>query len=128
MIPAVSLARNERGTSESVQLALIWPLLLLVTLGIIQAGIWIHGRQAALRAAIAAADVASGNTGSAAAADDLATKIAASAGLRSVQVTVDMSGPQVRVEVSGTSPAILDLPLGRITESAAAPRELRTDP
>ena len=128
MIPAVSLARNERGTSESVQLALIWPLLLLVTLGIIQAGIWIHGRQAALRAAIAAADVASGSAGSAAAADDLATKIAASAGLRSVEVGVDMSGPQVRVVVSGTTPTILDLPLGRITESAAAPREVFSDP
>lgn len=127
-MPVVSLARNERGTSESVQLALIWPLLLLVTLGIIQAGIWISGRQAALRAAIAAADVASGSAGSAAAADDLATRIAASAGLRSVAVVVDMSGPQVRVVVSGTTPAIMDLPLGRISESAVAPRELLSDP
>jgi Flp pilus assembly protein TadG len=128
LIPAASRAGQERGTSESVQLALIWPLLLLVTLGIIQAGIWIHGRQAALRAAIAAADVARGSTGSAAAADDLGTKIAAAAGLRSVDVSVEVSSAQVRVVVAGTAPSILDLPLGRITESAATPREVLSDP
>ncbi len=67
---------DERGMTESVQIALIWPLLLLVTLGVIQAGIWIHGRQVALRAAVTAADVASGSAGSSGAARDLATKIA----------------------------------------------------
>ena len=55
---------DERGMTESVQIALIWPLLLLVTLGVIQAGIWIHGRQVALRAAVAAVEVASGSAGS----------------------------------------------------------------
>ena len=31
-------ARNERGLSESVQWAVLWPALMLLTLGIIQAG------------------------------------------------------------------------------------------
>lgn len=119
---------DERGMTESVQLALIWPLLLLVTIGVIQAGIWIHGRQVALRAAVAAADVASGSSGSSGAARELATKIARSAGLNSVAVDVDTSATTVRVVVSGTMPAILDLPLGRIAESAAAPRELVSTP
>lgn len=114
--------------TESVQWALIWPLLLLVTLGVIQAGLWIHGRQVALRAASAAADVASGRDGSAGGAQDLAGKIARSAGLDAVDVDVQISATQVRVVVSGRMPALLDLPLGRIRESAAAPRELVSTP
>lgn len=35
--------RDERGLSESVQHAVIFPVLMLLTLGVIQAGIWIHG-------------------------------------------------------------------------------------
>jgi Flp pilus assembly protein TadG len=119
---------DERGMTESVQIALIWPLLLLVTLGVIQAGLWIHGRQAALRAAIAAVDVASGSSGSSGAASELAADIARSAGLNAVTVEVQTSSTSVRVVVSGTTPAILDLPLGRISESAAAPRELVSTP
>jgi hypothetical protein len=37
-------ARDERGLSESVQWAVLWPALMLLTLGIIQAGIFLHGR------------------------------------------------------------------------------------
>jgi Flp pilus assembly protein TadG len=114
--------------SESVQIALLWPVVLLVTLGVIEAGIWIHGRQAALRAATAAADVARGSAGSAGQAEDLAGKIARSSGLRAVSVAVTTSGDEVRVVVSGTAPAILDLPLTRISESASAPREQVTTP
>ena len=119
---------DQRGVTESVQLALIWPLLLLVTLGVIQAGLWIHGRQVALRAAAAAVDVASGREGSAGAASDVASGIARSAGLDAVDVEIQTSATQVRVVVSGQMPALLDLPLGQIRESAAAPRELVSDP
>ena len=52
--------RSDRGVSESVQYALIWPVLMLATLGIIQSGIWLYSRNVALRAAIAAADTARG--------------------------------------------------------------------
>lgn len=119
---------DQRGMTESVQWALIWPLLLLVTLGVIQAGLWVHGRQSALRAAAAAADVASGRDGSAGAAEDLAASIARSAGLTSVEVDVQTSATQVRVLVSGQIPTIIELPLGHIRESAAAPRERVTTP
>lgn len=119
---------GQRGMTESVQLALIWPLLLLVTLGIIQAGLWVHGRQVALRAATAAADVAGGRDGSAGAARDVALGIARSAGLAAVEVEVNSSPTEVRVVVSGRTPALLELPLGRISESAAGPRERVTVP
>ena len=68
---------DERGVTESAQYALIWPVLLLVTLGIIQAGIWIHGHHVANRAAHAAADVASGSYGSAGEAKQIAAMLAA---------------------------------------------------
>lgn len=119
---------GQRGMTESVQLALIWPLLLLVTLGIIQAGLWVHGRQVALRAATAAADVAGGRDGSAGAARGVAVGIAHSAGLAAVEVEVNSSPTEVRVVVSGRTPALLELPLGRISESAAGPRERVTVP
>jgi hypothetical protein len=49
-------ARDERGLSESVQWAVLWPALMLVTLGIIQAGIFLHGRpQPSMRPAAAMA-------------------------------------------------------------------------
>ena len=47
-------ARDERGLSESTQWAVLFTLLMLVTLGLIQAGIVLHGRNVAQRAATAA--------------------------------------------------------------------------
>src|SRR4051794_18424719 len=120
--------RNERGLSESVQYAVIWPVLLLATLGIIQAGIWVHGHNVALRAAQAGADIARGTSGSTGEAEALSTGIARSGGLSGIQVGVARRVATVEVTVSGTTPFILDLPLGRITESAAAPVERVTRP
>lgn len=107
---------------------MLWPLLLLVSLGVIQAGIWIHGHNVANRAANAAADAASGSYGTAAEARQIAEGIARSGGLSSVEVGVSTGGTSVNVTVTGTAPTLLDLPLGRIHESAAAPVERVTRP
>lgn len=120
--------RDQRGITESAQLALVWPMLLLVTLGIIQAGIWIHGHQVAGRAAHAAADVASGSYGSDAEAASVAEGIARGAGLREVTVRVSSGSATAEVTVSGSAPVLLDLPLGRITATASAPLERVTRP
>jgi Flp pilus assembly protein TadG len=120
--------RDERGLSESVQYAVIWPVLLLTTLGIIQTGIWVHGHNVALRAAQAGADIARGTSGSAGEAESLSAGIARSGGLSQVQVGVTRGAATVEVTVTGTTPFILDLPLGRISESAAAPVERVTRP
>lgn len=119
---------DQRGISESAQFALIWPALLLVTLGIIQAGIWIHGHNVAGRAANAAADVASGTYGSPGEARQIAHGIARGGGLAEVAVTVSTGPASVEVTVAGTAPMLLDLPLGRIIETAAAPVERVTRP
>ena len=121
-------ARDERGLSESVQWAVLWPALMLVTLGIIQAGIFLHGRNVAQRAATAAVDAARGSYGSAADAQHLAANIAASAGLKDVSVRVQRSGTTVTADISATAPMIFDLRLGRISETASAPLERVTAP
>lgn len=126
--PVARRPRNQRGITESVQFALIWPMLLLVSLGIIQAGIWVHGHNVASRAANAAADAASGSYGTPGEAQRIAEGIARSGGLSDVSVSVSTGAAQVNVSVAGTAPTILDLPLGRIHETASAPVERVTRP
>jgi Flp pilus assembly protein TadG len=121
-------ARDERGVSESVQWAVLWPVLMLVTLGIIQAGIFLHGRNVAQRAATAAVDTARGSYGSATDAEHLAEAIASSGGLTEVSVRVQRTGAVVNVDVSGHAPMIFDLDLGGVTATATAPLERVTQP
>ena len=121
-------ARDERGVSESVQWAVLWPLLMLVTLGIIQAGMFLHGRNVAQRAATAAVDAARGSYGSPADAEHLAETIASSGGLTQVSVRVQRTGAVVNVDVSGYAPMIFDLDLGGVTATATAPLERVTQP
>jgi Flp pilus assembly protein TadG len=121
-------ARDERGLSESVQWAVLWPALMLLTLGIIQAGIFLHGRNVAQRAATAAVDAARGSYGSTAAAEHLATNIASSGGLKNISVRVQRTATTVNADVSAYAPMIFDLRLGRINEIATAPVERVTVP
>jgi len=125
-VPVV--ARDERGLSESVQWAILWPLLMLLTLGIIQAGIFLHGRNVAQRAATSAVDIARGSYGTAADARHLAETIARSGGLEHISVRVQRTGTTASADVSGNAPMIFDLGLGRITETATAPLERATPP
>jgi Flp pilus assembly protein TadG len=101
---------------------------MLLTLGIIQAGIFLHGRNVAQRAATAAVDAARGSYGSTAAAEHLATNIASSGGLKNISVRVQRTATTVNADVSAYSPMIFDLRLGRINEIATAPVERVTVP
>jgi Flp pilus assembly protein TadG len=120
-------ARDERGLSESTQWAVLFSLLMLLTLGIIQGGIYLHGRNVAQRAATAAVDAARGSLGSTAEAQQIAQGIARSGGLDEVAVHVNRGGNTVTAEVTGTAPAILDI-VSRVHETASAPRERVTPP
>jgi Flp pilus assembly protein TadG len=111
-----------------VQFAVVWPLLVLLTLGIIQAGLWLHGRNVAHRAAAAAVDVARGSYGTPVEARRQAERLAAAGGLRSVTVDLSTGGAQVRATVSADAPTIVDIGAGRLRETASAPRERVTQP
>jgi len=120
--------RNQRGLSESTQWAVLWPLILLVSLGIIQAGIYLHGRNVAQRAATAAVDAARGSYGSVAEAQQLAEGIARSGGLRSVSISINRGPDVVTADVRADPVLILDIGVGRLRETAAAPREKVSQP
>ena len=122
------LPRSERGVSESVQYALIWPVLMLATLGIIQSGIWLHGRNVAQRAATAAADTARGTYGTSGDAEAVARDIAQAGGLQEISVVVRRSSTAVTVVVQAQAALILDLGLSSLTETASAPVERVTQP
>lgn len=121
-------ARDERGLSESLQFALVWPVLMLVTLGVIESGIWLHARNVAEHAAIAAVGEAGGSYGDVDAARQLGNDLAAAGGLSGVEVSVSRGAETVTAVVSAESPLVLDLGLGRIRQTASGPRERVTAP
>ena len=120
-------AGDERGLSESTQWAVLFSTLMLLTLGIIQAGIFLHGRNVAQRAATAAVDTARGSFGSNGEAQQVAQGVANSGGLTDVTIRIDQGATTVTVEVTGTAPAVLDL-FGRVRETASAPLERVSQP
>lgn len=114
---------SERGVAESTQWALLIPALLLVVLGTIQAGVWLHGRTVAADAAGAAAEQVAWARASDAEAAALAGRIAGSGGLQSAEISVTRSAGAVRVSVVARAPMILDLGFGTVREHAVMPLE-----
>jgi Flp pilus assembly protein TadG len=118
---------NERGLSESTQWAVLFSLLMLLTLGVIQTGIHLHGRNVAQRAATAAVDAARGSFGTIADAHQVAEGIAQAGGLHDVTIRISRGPTRVTADVSGSAPAILDI-ASRIDETASAPLERVSQP
>ena len=111
-----------------MQFAVVWPALMLATLGILQAGLWLHGRNVAQRAAAAAVDTARGSTGTVQAGREAGAELARSGGLDGVVVDVVRGATDVSATVTAASPLLLDLGLGTLRESAVAPLERVTPP
>lgn len=120
-------ARDERGLSESTQWAVLFSLLMLLTLGIIQGGIHLHGRNVAQRAATAAVAAARGSFGTTGEAQQVAQGIAQSGGLDNVTIRINRGANIVTADVTGTAPAILDI-VSDIHETASAPVERVSQP
>ncbi len=118
----------QRGLSNSVQWAVLFPLVMLCTLGVIQAGIWVHGRNVAIEAANTAADLSRGLGADDGSAQAAAQRVAAVGGLTDVNVSVVRGATRVDVTFTGRIPMFLDLGLGSITEHAHAPAERVTKP
>ncbi len=116
--------RGERGTSESLQWAVMWPLVMLLVLGTVQLGVWWHARNTLDEAAAAAVDAVSLGGADAARAVEVGGQVAAAGGVEDVTVDVAVGADAVTVVVRGRAPLVFDLGLAAVEATARAPREV----
>ncbi|GHD79804.1 TadE family protein [Streptomyces goshikiensis] len=123
---------GERGES-SIQMAIVFPFILLVTVAVVQASMWVYARNIALTAAregVAAARVyqAPEGAGAAQATETLGRIAGDSLAGRSVSTT-GSSATEVRVTVTGRALSLIPGLSGlSVSQSASAPRERWTTP
>ncbi|MCX4598273.1 pilus assembly protein [Streptomyces sp. NBC_01549] len=123
--------RDDRGDT-SIQMAIIFPFVLLATVAVIQASMWYYARQIALTAAreglTAARAYQSSPAAGAAQAQDVLGRSAGDS-LRGYSVSASSDGQRVRVQVSGTALSMIPGVSGlQITQSASGPLERWTVP
>jgi Flp pilus assembly protein TadG len=123
--------RDDRGDT-SIQMAIIFPFVLLATVAVIQASLWYYARQIALTAAregvSAAKAYQSGPADGAAQARSVLSRTAGDS-LRSYSVVASSNGQRVRVQVSGTALSMIPGLSGlHVTQSASGPVERWTAP
>lgn len=123
---------GERGEA-SIQMAIVFPFVILVTVAVVQASMWFFARNIALTAAregVAAARVyqAPEDAGAARARETL-SRIAGYSLTQSTVSTSGSSATEVRVTVTGTAPSLIPGLSGLgVSQSAGAPRERWTTP
>ncbi|MFD5425533.1 TadE/TadG family type IV pilus assembly protein [Streptomyces sp. NPDC127084] len=122
---------GDRGDA-AIQMAIIYPFVLLLTVAVIQASMWYYARQIALTAAregvTAARSYQASPADGAAQARDVLARTAGDS-LAGASVSVSSNGQRVRVEVSGTAQSMIPGVDGlRITQSASGPVERFTIP
>ncbi|MFE9976203.1 TadE/TadG family type IV pilus assembly protein [Streptomyces hirsutus] len=123
--------RDDRGDT-SIQMAIIFPFVLLATVTVIQASMWYYARQIALTAAregaTAARSYQSGPADGTAQARSVLERTAGDS-LRGYSVVAGSNGQRVRVEVSGTAMSMIPGVSGlQVTQSASGPLERWTVP
>ncbi|WP_454314461.1 TadE family protein [Streptomyces phaeoluteigriseus] len=123
--------RDDRGDT-SIQMAIVYPFVLLATIAVVQASMWYYARQIALTAAregltAARAYQASPADGTARAHEVL--ERAAGDSLRGYSVSVTSNGQRVQVQVSGTAMSMIPGVSGlQVSQSASGPVERWTVP
>ena len=99
--------RGEHATT-TIQVAILFPAVLLWIMLIVQYGLWWHAKQVANAAAAEAVDAAKVPTGVARDGQDAADSYLAQAGnLSDVSVTVTRTPTAVTVEVRGNAPRLV---------------------
>ncbi|MGW3498304.1 TadE/TadG family type IV pilus assembly protein [Streptomyces sp. NPDC001020] len=123
--------RDDRGDT-SIQIAIIFPFVLLATVAVIQASMWYYARQIALTAAreglTAARAYQSSPADGAAQARNVLGRTAGDS-LSGYSVSAGSDGQRVRVQVSGTALSMIPgVPGLQVTQSASGPVERWTVP
>jgi Flp pilus assembly protein TadG len=106
-----------------VQWALVWPVVMLVVIGVIQGAVLMQARSAvteAARAAVRAEAILGSRPGDAL---DAARQVAVPSGVRGVTVRVDEDDGLVRAEVRARAPVFLDAGSVPLQATAVAVRE-----
>ena len=123
--------RDDRGDT-SIQMAIIFPLVLLATIAVIQASMWYYARQIALTAAREGATAARAYQSSPAEGAAQARNVlgrTAGDSLRGYSVLASSNGARVQVQVSGTALSMIPGVSGlKITQSASGTVERWTVP
>lgn len=123
---------RDRGEA-SIQMAIIFPFVILVTVAVVQAAMWVYARNIALTAAregVAAARVyqAPEDAGAARARETLG-RIASDSLAGSTVSIAGSTTTEVRVTVTGLAPSLIPGVSGlSVSQSAGAPRERWTTP
>ncbi|MFF8847614.1 TadE/TadG family type IV pilus assembly protein [Streptomyces sp. NPDC015127] len=117
---------DDRGDT-SIQMAIIFPFVLLASVAVIQASMWYYARQIALTAAregvTAARAYESGPDDGAARARNVLGRTAGDS-LSGYRVSVNSDGQRVRVQVSGTALSMIPGLSGlQVSQSASGPVE-----
>ncbi|MEU3795954.1 TadE family protein [Streptomyces fructofermentans] len=117
--------RDDRGDT-SIQMAIVFPFVLLATVAVIQASMWYYARQIALTAAREGLTTARAYQSSpahgAARARDVLERVAGDS-LRGYSVTVNSSGQRIQVQVTGTAMSMIPGMDLQVTQSASGPVE-----
>ncbi|MGY6027043.1 TadE/TadG family type IV pilus assembly protein [Streptomyces spinosirectus] len=123
--------REDRGDT-SIQMAIVFPFVLLATLAVIQASLWYFARQIALTAAREGATAArTYQSDPAKGTAQARTVLGRTAGdsLRGYTVSASSNGQRVQVEVEGTALSMIPgVPGLHITQSASGSVERWTVP
>ncbi|MCX4429574.1 TadE family protein [Streptomyces mirabilis] len=123
--------RDDRGDT-AIQMAIVFPFVLLATVAVIQASMWYYARQIALTAAreglTAARSYHASPADGAAQARDVLGRTAGDS-LLGYSVSASSNGQRVRIEVSGTAQSMIPGLSGlQVTQSASGPVERWTVP
>lgn len=133
--PPVSLRRGstpERGAA-TLELVVIFPVVLLITFGVLEAALWYHARNVALAAAEEGVRVATGEGSSVDAGVSEATDFALRAGaddvLSGVTVRPEGDDTEVSITVTGHSLSLFPGWSGHeVSQTASGPVERFTNP
>lgn len=115
--------RDERGMT-TIQVAILFPVVLFWIMLIVQYGLWWHAKQVANAAAAEAVDAAQVSSGTARDGEDAAASYLAQSGnLDNVTVTVSREPTVVTVEVRGAAPQLVPGFEWSVTARSTAPVE-----
>lgn len=115
--------RDERGMS-TIQVAILFPVVLFWIMLIVQYGLWWHAKQVANAAAAEAVDAAQVSTGTARDGEDAAASFLAQSGnLGNATITVAREPATVTAEVHGDAPQLVLGVEWSVTARSTAPVE-----